>query len=75
MRLYEGTIGEFAKAVLHNEIADDLSHNFECYYKRRPSPGEYRAWQQSFNFLRNSFESAGLMENQLVIEYELPYCA
>lgn len=73
MRLYEGIIGEFNDAVLQNQIADLVSSSFERYYKKRVSQSEYRSWQQSLNFLRNSFEYAELDGNKLIIEYELPY--
>jgi DUF2075 family protein len=73
MRLYEGTISDFNNAVLQNEIADQISQKFESYYKRRVAPSEYRSWEQSLNFLKNSFDVTGLQNNRLVIEYELPY--
>ncbi len=73
MRLYEGTITDFNNAVLQNQIADQISLKFEEYYKRRVAPSEYRSWQQSLNFLKNSFDVTGIRDNRLVIEYELPY--
>jgi uncharacterized protein len=73
MRLYEGTIADFNQSVLQNEIADRIGSSYERYYRRRVNPSEYRAWQQSLNFLRNSFEYTGLTDNSLIIEYELPY--
>jgi DUF2075 family protein len=73
MRLYEGTITDFNNAVLQNQIADQISLKFEEYYKRRVAPSEYRSWQQSLNFLKNSFDVTGIPDNRLVIEYELPY--
>jgi len=73
MRLYEGTITDFNTAVLENKIADQVGSSYERYYRRRVNPSEYRAWQQSFNFLKNSFEYTGLSGNKIVIEYELPY--
>lgn len=73
MRLYEGSINEFNQAVLGNEIADQIGLSYEKHYKRRVNPAEFRAWQQSFNFLRNSFECTGLVDNKIIIEYELPY--
>jgi DUF2075 family protein len=59
--------------VLQNEIADRIGSSYERYYRRRVNPLEYRAWQQSLNFLKNSFEHAGLIDNKIIIEYELPY--
>ncbi len=73
MRLYEGTVFEFNRDVLENKVADRIRANFEKYYERRVSPSEFRAWQQSLNFLRNSIEYSGLTENRMIIEYELPY--
>ena len=34
---------------------------------------EYNSWQQSLNFLKNSFEYTRLTNNRIIIEYELPY--
>jgi uncharacterized protein len=73
MRLYEGTVSDFSQAVLQNAIADRISASYEHYYKKSVNPSEFRAWQQSLNFLKNCFEFTGLVENTLVIEYELPY--
>lgn len=55
MRLYEGSISEFNRDVLENKAADRISSSYEQYYRRRASQSEYRAWQQSLNFLKNSF--------------------
>lgn len=73
MRLYEGDVTDFNRAVLQNEIADKIGQNYERHYSRRVNPSEYRAWQQSLNFLKNSFEYTSLQENRIIIEYELPY--
>jgi hypothetical protein len=73
MRLHEGAISDFNKAVLENQIADLIGRSYERYYRHRPSPSEHRSWQQSFNFLKNSFEYTGLIDNKIIIEYELPY--
>jgi len=73
MRLYEGTISEFNHDVLENKAADRISASYQKYYRRRVSPSEYRAWQQSLNFLKNSFEYSSLTNNRLIVEYELPY--
>ena len=73
MRLYEGTIGDFNKSVILNKIADQIDSSYQAHYKRSAAPSEYRSWQQSLNFLKNSFDYTGLTDNKLVIEYELPY--
>ena len=73
MRLYEGTIKDFNSAVIENRVADQIRSRYEGYYSRPVSPSEFRACQQSLNFLKNSFDYTDLTSNKLVIEYELPY--
>ena len=73
MRLYDGTVADFNQAVIQNAIADRIGSSYERYYRRRVGPSEYKAWQVSLNFLKNSFEGTELLENTLIIEYELPY--
>lgn len=65
MRLYEGTITEFKAAVVKNELADKISSNYEYYFHRGINPSEYRSWQQSLNYLKNSF-----VEGEAVTEYK-----
>jgi uncharacterized protein len=73
MRLYEGIISEFNNAIVRNELADQISSNYEKYFHRGVNPAEYRSWQQSLNYLKNSFEYTGLLNNKIIIEYQLPY--
>lgn len=73
MRLYEGSVGQFREDVVLSRLADKLSNSYKDYYHRGPSQSEVGAWQQSFNFLKNSFEVARLEDNRIIIEYELPY--
>jgi len=73
MRLYEDTVYEFKRDVQANKLADKLATNFQTYYNREAGVREYRSWQQSLNFLKNSLEMAELVDNQIIIEYELPY--
>ena len=73
MRLYEGSVGEFRDDVVHNVLADKLADAFRDYYRRPASRGEVGAWQQSLNFLKNSFDVATLDDQRVIVEYELPY--
>src|SRR5690242_18694327 len=73
MRLYEGTVQEFNAEVARNSLADKLATKYEAHYRHSVGQSEYRAWQQSSQYLKNSFEAAPLTDNQVVIEYELPY--
>jgi uncharacterized protein len=73
MRLYEGSVVEFREDVIRNIIADKLANAFLDHYRHSPSKGEIGSWQQSLNFLRNSFDLAALSDNRVIVEYELPY--
>lgn len=73
MRLYQGSIGEFRDDVIHSRIAPKVAAAFRDYYRRSAAKSEVVAWEQSFNFLSNSFQVAGLHDNRVIVEYELPY--
>ena len=73
MRLYEGTVQEFRKEVLSNNIADLISNKYKEYYHRKVNSSEFNSWNVSLRFLKDVLESSGLLKNRIVIEYELPY--
>jgi hypothetical protein len=73
MRLYQGSIQEFKEDVIQNKISDKLSDRYYDYYGKNVSPSEKNSWNNSLNFLKNVIEFTELKDNQLVIEYELPY--
>jgi len=73
MILYEGTIEKFNNDVMHNVIADRAAEKYQAHYNRKPGISEYRSWGASLAILNNSFRFAGLKDNYILIEYELPY--
>jgi hypothetical protein len=73
MILYEGTIEKFNEDVMQNCIADRTADRYRTYYKRNPVDREYRSWAISLAILNNSFHYAGLRDNHIIVEYELPY--
>jgi len=73
MRLYEGTITEFKEEVLYNRIADTLAKRFEECYKRKVNKSEFRSWDESLRRVKDVLDTSNLMENKIVIEYELPF--
>ena len=75
MILYEEAIEHFSEDVMQNCIADRAAEKYQAYYKRNPSDSEYRSWAMSLAILNNSFIYAGLKDNHIVIEYELPYAS
>lgn len=73
MILYEETIERFKEDVMQNRIADRASEKYMTHYGKRPGESEYRSWAISLAILNNSFQYAGLKDNHVLIEYELPY--
>jgi len=73
MILYEGTIERFNEDVMQNCIADRAAEKYRAYYKKNPADREYRSWAISLAILNNSFHYAGLKDNHIIVEYELPY--
>lgn len=73
MILYEETIERFNEDVMQNRIADRAAEKYRTHYKKSPSDSEYRSWTYSLAILNNSFLYAGLKDNHIVVEYELPY--
>ena len=73
MILYEGTIEQFNDDVMRNCISDRTTEKYRAYYKKSPADSEYRSWAISLAILNNSFHYAGLKDNRIIVEYELPF--
>ncbi len=73
MRLYEGTTQQFVEDTIQNQIADKLRNSYEDYYGRRVGTGEFSSWTNSLQFVKNLIERNSLLDNMIVLEYELPY--
>src|SRR3989344_838450 len=73
MILYEGTTETFNEDVMQNCIADRVADKYTIHYKRRPSPSEFRSFQNSLPLLNYAFRNADLKDNKVLLEYELPY--
>jgi hypothetical protein len=73
MRLYEGTIREFKEDVIYNRIADKIAEKFEEYYNRKAPESEFRAWNNSLPKVKEVLDASNLLQNKIVIEYELPF--
>src|SRR3989344_4239074 len=73
MRLYEATMQEFKEDVIFNRIADKIAKRFQECYQRNANPAEVRSCDNSLRRLRDVIEMANLLENRIVVEYELPF--
>ena len=75
MRLYQNSAQELINDLNYNKLSDKLKQSFVAYYGHNPSQGEYNAWNNSFQFIKNELQENKLYNIYVVIEYELPYSA
>lgn len=73
MLIYQNNLDKFRQDVVHNRIADIMKDNFEGSFGRRVTPSEYQSWGNSSQHVRNVLDLAGLNDNMICMEYEVPY--
>jgi len=72
MQLYVGMTCDFVRESINNAIAHRLSEAFQAHYRYKPSPGEYRSWQNSLRSLSDVIREAQLYDQGVILEYQLP---
>lgn len=73
MILYQDTTRAFIGHVLHNRIADLMKAAFEGQSGRRVGVSEYNSWSNSTRHLKDIVQEAGLLDNMIALEYEIPF--
>lgn len=73
MLIYQDTTEQFIHDVRNNAIADIMSSRFEDRWGRKPGTSEVGSWQNSLPRVRDLIEIAGLKDNMIALEYEVPY--
>lgn len=72
MRLYAGTSSQFITDSVMNQIAEKLKSAFFNYYRYNPSPNEINSWKNSLRATAQLLQYSGLMNNGIMLEYQLP---
>ena len=72
MRLYSGTTTQFVEDTYRNQIAEKLRLSFFEQFRFNPSNSEVRSWQNSLRAISQTLEYAGLHDNGIILEYQLP---
>ena len=72
MRLYSGTSNQFIKDTTQNQITEKLENAFIEYYRSKPSHSEKNSWTNSLRSVAMLFQSAGLLDHGIILEYQLP---
>lgn len=72
MRLYAGTSRQFIEDALQNAVADKLRAAFFDHYRFNPGPAEVMSWRNSLTRMKDVMERAELLDNGVILEYQLP---
>lgn len=73
MLVYQGTTEDFVSKVRSNTISDVMCEAFLARFGHKPHPSEIASWQNSLPKVRDLIELAGLTDNMIALEYEVPY--
>lgn len=72
MQLYAGSSQQFIDDTFHNRIAEKLRANFFNTMGYEVSSAEVRSWQNSLHHMSSVLQYAGLREQGILLEYQLP---
>lgn len=72
MRLYSASSVDFVDDANRNLIADKVRRSFFEAYRYYPSDSEVRSWKNSLRAMSGVVTTAGLRDNGIMIEYQLP---
>lgn len=73
MPVYQTTARQFIRDIRENKLTPILIKEFENFTGRKAGLGEVSAWQNSLPRVRDLLELAGLMDNWVALEYQIPY--
>lgn len=72
MRLYAGLSSNFIELNNNHQIADLLKVEFFNQFGFNPTPNEVMSWRNSLKRVSRMLDNAGLYDNGVFIEYQLP---
>ena len=73
MRLYSATTAQFVEDTLQNQISEKVRQEFVRQVGWNPGIGELHAWQNSLRAMCQVVQYAGLHDQGLIVEYQLPF--
>jgi uncharacterized protein len=73
MLIYQNSTQNFVSDVRENLLADKMRENFEESFGKKVNPSEFRSWENSLRMMRDVIELAELNDNNIVLEYTIPY--
>lgn len=73
MPVYQTIARQFIQDIRSNKLTPILIREFENFTGTKASLGEVSAWQNSLPRVRDLLELAGLTDNWIALEYQIPY--
>ena len=73
MLIYKDSTSQFIQDIQDNRLTDIMSESFFLRFGRRPGESEWDSWQNSLSRVRDAIIIAGLKDNIIAHEYEVPY--
>lgn len=73
MIIYQDTTAQFIKDTRENRLSDIMLESFKFRFGHSPSDSMYNSWQNSMSRVSDLIDSAGLIDNMIALEYEVPY--
>lgn len=72
MQLYTGSSKQFVDDAVQNRLSEKLKEAFFNYFRYNPAKSEVRSWQNSLSRMCMVLQYASLMDNGIILEYQLP---
>jgi len=73
MLIYQDTTAQFVQDIRENRLTDIMVESFFLRFGKRVGEPEMDSWQNSLSRVRDIIEIAGLTDNMIALEYEVPY--
>jgi hypothetical protein len=73
MLVYQNTTTQFKEDVRDNIISDLMMSQFKARWGKEPDYSEKMSWDNSLSKVRDVIDIAGLTDNMIALEYEVPY--
>ena len=72
MHLYSGTSVDFISDAIQNRVASMMEAVYFDHHRHKPGPSEVRSWQNSLRAMASVLQTAGLDDNGVLLEWQLP---
>lgn len=73
MLIYNAGVNQFRDHIIDGVLIDLLIEGFQARMLHKPALTEINSWEHSLPKIRDVIDLAGLTDNQIAIEYEVPY--